>query len=101
MFFNRIKQKNKRKIEKLAVENHLLSLEQKALQLQMNPHYIFNVLNGIGIEKSKKQRKKHHQSMTLQVTKDHLENISVKNSLQITEDNGTIISFRIPLKTDS
>ena len=38
--------------------------------------------------------------MTLQVTKDHLENISVKNSLQITEDNGTIISFRIPLKTD-
>ena len=223
MFFNRIKQKNKRKIEKLAVENHLLSLEQKALQLQMNPHFIFNVLNGIkalgsegdtkqmnttintfasllrsilnssreeeislseevktlenylsleqqmnvnkfeyiinintkeidaeeilippmliqpfiensikhgfqnidylgeinitfsvhrgflecsirdngiGIEKSKKQRKKHHQSMALQVTKDRLENISAKNSLQITEDNGTFISFRIPLKTD-
>ena len=25
----------------------MLSLEQKALQLQMNPHFIFNVLNGI------------------------------------------------------
>lgn len=39
--------KNKTKIEKLQAENHLLSLEQKALQLQMNPHFIFNVLNGI------------------------------------------------------
>ncbi len=29
------------------LENHLLSLEHKALQLQMNPHFIFNVLNGI------------------------------------------------------
>lgn len=39
--------KNKNKIEALKLENHLLSLEQKALQLQMNPHFIFNVLNGI------------------------------------------------------
>lgn len=41
------KAKDKAKIEKLEMENHLLSLEQKALQLQMNPHFIFNVLNGI------------------------------------------------------
>lgn len=33
--------------EKLEVQNHLLHLEQKALQLQMNPHFIFNALNGI------------------------------------------------------
>ena len=39
--------KNKNKIDALKLENHLLSLEQKALQLQMNPHFIFNVLNGI------------------------------------------------------
>lgn len=39
--------KVKVKVEKLQLENHLLSLEQKALQLQMNPHFIFNVLNGI------------------------------------------------------
>ena len=43
----KIKAKNKAKIKKLQLENHLLSLEQKALQLQMNPHFIFNVLNGI------------------------------------------------------
>ncbi|MEE9361992.1 MAG: two-component regulator propeller domain-containing protein [Cellulophaga sp.] len=33
--------------ERLQMKNNLLSLEHKALQLQMNPHFIFNVLNGI------------------------------------------------------
>jgi len=35
------------KREKLEMQNHLLQLEQKALQLQMNPHFIFNALNSI------------------------------------------------------
>jgi sensor histidine kinase YesM len=42
-----IKRKSKIEINQLKLEKHLLSLEQKALQLQMNPHFIFNVLNGI------------------------------------------------------
>ncbi|NRA92525.1 MAG: histidine kinase [Psychroserpens sp.] len=44
-----VRQKLKAKQEKdrLKLENHLLNLEQKALRLQMNPHFIFNVLNGI------------------------------------------------------
>lgn len=42
-----MKRKNAKKIKQLELENHLLSLEQKALQLQMNPHFIFNVLNNI------------------------------------------------------
>ncbi|WGH75511.1 histidine kinase [Tenacibaculum tangerinum] len=46
-YVRRIQAKNKAKVAKLKLENHLLSLEQKALQLQMNPHFIFNVLNGI------------------------------------------------------
>lgn len=46
-YIKRIKQKNKRDKERLELENHLLTLEQKALRLQMNPHFIFNVLNGI------------------------------------------------------
>lgn len=33
--------------EHLEMRNHLLQLEQKALQLQMNPHFIFNALNSI------------------------------------------------------
>ena len=44
---SQIKKRNKKEIGKLKLENHLLNLEQKALQLQMNPHFIFNVLNGI------------------------------------------------------
>ena len=42
-----LKRKNEQQIASLQLKNHLLSLEQKALQLQMNPHFIFNVLNGI------------------------------------------------------
>ncbi len=46
-YTRKIKRKNQAKIEKLHLENKLLSLEQKALQLQMNPHFVFNVLNSI------------------------------------------------------
>ena len=46
-YIKRVKRKNKLLRQHLELENHLLSLEQKALRLQMNPHFIFNVLNGI------------------------------------------------------
>jgi len=46
-YIKRLKYKNIKAQEHLQLENHLLSLEQKALRLQMNPHFIFNVLNGI------------------------------------------------------
>ena len=46
-YVRRLKLKNARDKKQLELENHLLNLEQKALRLQMNPHFIFNVLNGI------------------------------------------------------
>ncbi len=46
-YIKTIKRKNRQEQERLEIKNHLLSLEHKALQLQMNPHFIFNVLNGI------------------------------------------------------
>ena len=46
-YIRRVKRKNKEERERLQMQNHLLSLEQKALRLQMNPHFIFNALNGI------------------------------------------------------
>ena len=46
-YIKRIKRKTNQEKERLELENHLLTLEQKALRLQMNPHFIFNVLNGI------------------------------------------------------
>jgi sensor histidine kinase YesM len=45
--FQKKQKENQQKIKDLQLQNHLISLEQKALQLQMNPHFIFNVLNGI------------------------------------------------------
>ena len=47
LYIRKLNKKNQQKMDTLKVKNHLLTLEQKALQLQMNPHFIFNVLNGI------------------------------------------------------
>ena len=42
-----IKEKARRQKEELEAQLSQLNLEQKALQLQMNPHFIFNSLNSI------------------------------------------------------
>jgi len=42
-----IREREAEQREKLEVQHRLLQLEQKALQLQMNPHFIFNALNSI------------------------------------------------------
>lgn len=39
--------RKRKKIEDLDLQNKILELEQKSLQLQMNPHFIFNALNGL------------------------------------------------------
>ena len=43
IFYLRAKRRN----EKISMEKQLIELEQKALSLQMNPHFIFNSLNSI------------------------------------------------------
>ena len=43
----RIRRKAAEVQEKLRMESELIRLEQKALQLQMNPHFIFNALNSV------------------------------------------------------
>lgn len=51
LFFNlrlrQVKRKNRQLQAQLKMEKSLLELEQKALRLQMNPHFIFNALNSI------------------------------------------------------
>ncbi len=42
-----VKRKAKEAQDRLAMANQVLQLEQKALQLQMNPHFIFNALNTV------------------------------------------------------
>ena len=45
--YRRVQRREAALREELATRNRLLELEQKARQLQMNPHFIFNALNGI------------------------------------------------------
>lgn len=42
-----VKRRAKRRNVRLRMERDLLELEQRALRLQMNPHFIFNTLNSI------------------------------------------------------
>lgn len=44
---NRIRAKSEELQRKLQLEKDVVELEQKALRLQMNPHFIFNALNSI------------------------------------------------------
>jgi ligand-binding sensor domain-containing protein len=44
---SQVKRKAREEKERLEMEKGLLELEQKALRLQMNPHFIFNALNSI------------------------------------------------------
>ena len=43
----RVRRRNRVVRERLEMEKNMIELEQKALRLQMNPHFIFNVLNSI------------------------------------------------------
>ncbi len=45
--FRAVKRKVKQEKERLTLERSMLELEQKALRLQMNPHFIFNSLNSV------------------------------------------------------
>jgi LytS/YehU family sensor histidine kinase len=45
--YNRLKVKSDQERKLLIQENKMLNLQQKALQLQMNPHFVFNALNSI------------------------------------------------------
>lgn len=46
-FYRRVQTREAAKRKQLEARNEVLELERKALQLQMNPHFIFNALNGI------------------------------------------------------
>ncbi|MGN6647578.1 MAG: ligand-binding sensor domain-containing protein [Cytophaga sp.] len=43
----KLKKENMREKQRLEAERSLIELEQKALRLQMNPHFLFNCLNSI------------------------------------------------------
>lgn len=59
-----IRRRARRRTERLRMERDLVSLEQRALRLQMNPHFIFNTLNAIQGLIAREDPKAARQSLT-------------------------------------
>jgi ligand-binding sensor domain-containing protein len=62
IYVRRLRAESNRTKERLELEKRLVELEQKALQLQMNPHFIFHALNGIQalIQREDSQQARNH-----------------------------------------
>jgi two-component system sensor histidine kinase LytS len=89
----KLNKKNKQEVAALKLENYLLTLEQKALQLQMNPHFIFNVLNGIkalGNSDNKEELNKTISQFSILLrsilNNSRLEEISLKEEIETLEN---------------
>ncbi|MAW66251.1 MAG: hypothetical protein CMD18_08660 [Flavobacteriales bacterium] len=100
--------------EKLRLEKEVLELEQKALRLQMNPHFIFNALNAIQdqirIENNKGARhslSKFSKLMRQILDSSRMNYISLELELNILENYLSIEkltrdnSFEYSIKLDS
>nr|WP_253929794.1 histidine kinase [Lewinella sp. W8] len=60
--YRNVERRESKKRQALEKRNQLLKLEQQALRLQMNPHFIFNALNGIrGLVDSGQDEDASHQ----------------------------------------
>ncbi len=60
---NRINKKNTERNKQLVVDRRLIELEQQALRLQMNPHFLFNSLNAIKGAVAQQQTKEAKRSI--------------------------------------
>lgn len=91
---NQVTQKAKEEKEKLEMEKNLLLLEQKALQLQMNPHFIFNALNSIQhlISEKDHQKARYQLAKFSKLMRSTLEN-SRSNLLLLSEEIQSLESY--------
>ena len=96
-----LQMRNKRKTEKLKLENSLIDLEQKALRLQMNPHFIFNALNSIqgfitenNQASAKKYLSKFARLMRLIMENSAEKTVSLQNEIEVLNDYLELTSLR-------
>lgn len=95
-FVHRSKRRGKELRKQLELEKSLIELEQKALRLQMNPHFIFNSLNTIQhliIEKDEKQAK-YYLSKFAKLMRQILEN-SREKLISIDDEVRTLENYLI------
>lgn len=90
VYIRRIKARNRQEQERLRLENHLLTLEQKALRLQMNPHFIFNVLNGIKAMGNDKAYKRNNTINNFAILLRETLNNSRTDSINLSQEIKTL-----------
>ena len=88
-----VRKRAKEEQERLEMEKNLLEVEQKALRLQMNPHFIFNALSSIQglIVEGKQQQARHQLARFARLMRKVLENsrqtrITLTQEIQMLED---------------
>ena len=97
---NAIRRKARERQEKLELEKNMLQLEQKALQLQMNPHFIFNTLNTIQslIAQKDENTARYYLAKFSKLMRAILENsrearIPLENEIQVLRDYLSLEQF--------
>lgn len=100
-----LQMRNKRNTEKLRMENSLIELEQKALRLQMNPHFIFNALNSIqefitenNQSSARKYLSKFARLMRLIMENSAQKTVSLQNEIDVLNDYLELTRLRFPEK---
>ena len=82
------------KRKELELRNHLLTVEQKALQLQMNPHFIFNALNSInGLVAMKDFAQARKQINRFAVLMRQILSNSRKETISLEEEKKTLENY--------
>ncbi|MBI1837211.1 MAG: histidine kinase [Flavobacteriia bacterium] len=90
----RIKKKSFEEKRKLQMEKDFLELEQKALRLQMNPHFIFNALNSIQslIGGGKEQEARYYLAKFSRLMRQILDN-SRNATITLEEEANTLENY--------
>ncbi|MGZ4038390.1 MAG: ligand-binding sensor domain-containing protein, partial [Bacteroidia bacterium] len=91
---NRIRAKAAEDRKKLQLEKEVVELEQKALRLQMNPHFIFNALNSIQsqIGTDNEQAARYYLAKFSRLMRQILDN-SRNTEITIEEEVGTLENY--------
>jgi len=91
---NRIKSKAKQEQRQVEMAKNLVELEQKALRLQMNPHFIFNALNSIQglIGTQNETEARYYLAKFSRLMRQILDN-SRKSSISLEEEKATLENY--------
>ena len=94
LLVRRIRRKAKMRQQQVELEKSMLELEQKALRLQMNPHFIFNALNSIQslIGTGKEKEARYYLAKFSRLMRQILDN-SRKTSITLQEEIQTLENY--------